>query len=71
MIRISISDVGLDAIMNLPKKAQSKVMSLIDKLKNGGASAVGVHLEQISQFGDRLLRTARVDDNYRAIVGVG
>ncbi len=71
MIRISISDVGLDAIMNLPKKAQSKVRSLIDKLKNGGASAVGVHLEQISQFGDRLLRTARVDDNYRAIVGVG
>ena len=71
MTRINISDIGIDAIVNLPKKAKNKVMALIEKLRSGGASAVGVHLEQIAQFGDRMLRTARVDDNYRAIVGVG
>ncbi len=71
MTRINISDLGFDAIVNLPKKTKNKVMALIEKLRNGAASAVGVHLEQIAQFGDRSLRTARVDDNYRAIVGVG
>ena len=33
-------------------------------------TANGMHLEPIAQFNDASMRTARIDDNYRAVIGI-
>lgn len=53
--------------MRLPKGIQQKVVDFQHKLKQDSKSAA-IHLEPIHNFIDPQLRTARVDQKYRAIV---
>lgn len=68
-MRLFLSDTFFDAVFKLPKKIQDKVVSFQKKFRENPASP-GIHLEPIEQFKNPTLRTARVDDNYRAVVGV-
>lgn len=68
-MRLFLADTCYESIFELPKKIQSKVVSFQKKFREC-TSANGMHLEQIAQFNDNSLRTARVDDNYRAVVGL-
>ncbi|MCC8114702.1 MAG: AAA family ATPase [Bacteroidales bacterium] len=68
-MRIFIHDTFQDALLDLSRDAQKKVNAFIKKLRTC-TSTNGMHLEPIDQFRDGNLRTARVDDNYRAVVGL-
>lgn len=68
-MRLFLSDTCYDSLFNLPKKIQTKVVSFQKKFREC-TSANGMHLEPITQFNDNALRTARIDDNYRAVVGL-
>lgn len=68
-MRLFLSETFFDALLKLPKKIQDKVVNFQRKFRDDRTS-VGIHLEPISQFKNSSLRTARVDDNYRVIVGV-
>ena len=68
-MRLFLSETFFDAVFKLPKKIQDKVVSFQRKFRENPTSA-GIHLEPISQFKNSTLRTARVDDNYRVVVGV-
>lgn len=68
-MRLFLSDTFLDAIFKLPKKIQDKVVAFQRKFRENNTTN-GIHFEPIAQFKDSSLRTARVDDNYRAVVGV-
>lgn len=68
-MRLFLSDTFYEAVLSLPKKIQNKVVAFQKKFRENSTSA-GMHLEPIAQFKDNALRTARVDDNYRAIIGV-
>ena len=68
-MRLFFSDTCLEAIFKLPKNIQDKVVAFQRKFREGNTSN-GIHFEPIAQFKDSSLRTARIDDNYRAVVGV-
>lgn len=68
-MRLFLSDTFYEAVLSLPKKIQSKVIAFQKKFRENNA-ANGIHLEPIAQFKDNALRSARVDDDYRAIIGV-
>ena len=68
-MRLFLSETFFDAVFKLPKKTQDKVVSFQKKFRENPALP-GIHLEPIPQFKNPTLRTARVDDNYRIIVGV-
>lgn len=68
-MRLFLSDTFFDAVFKLPKRIQDKVVNFQKKFRENNTS-VGLHLEPISQFKNNTLRTARVDDNYRMVVGV-
>jgi len=68
-MRLFLSETFFDAVFKLPKKTQEKVVSFQKKFRENPASP-GLHLEPIPLFKNSNLRTARVDDNYRAIVGL-
>ncbi len=68
-MRLFFSDTCFDAILKLPKKIQDKVVAFQRKFRENNTTN-GIHLEPIAQFRDSSLRTARIDDNYRAVVGV-
>lgn len=68
-MRLFLSDTFLDAIFKLPKKIQDKVVVFQRKFRENNTTN-GIHFEPIAQFKDSSLRTARVDDNYRAVIGV-
>lgn len=68
-MRLFLSETFFDAVFKLPKKTQDKVVSFQKKFRENPASP-GIHLEPIAQFKNPTLRTARVDDNYRVVVGV-
>ncbi len=68
-MRLFFADTCFDAIFKLPKRIQDKVVAFQRKFREDN-TANGIHLEPIAQFKDASLRTARIDDNYRAVVGV-
>ena len=68
-MRLFFSDTCFDAIFKLPKKIQDKVVAFQRKFREDNTTN-GIHFEPIAQFRDSSLRTARIDDNYRAVVGV-
>ena len=68
-MRLFLSETFFDAVFKLPKKTQDKVVSFQRKFRENPASP-GIHLEPIAQFKNPTLRTARVDDNYRVVVGI-
>jgi superfamily I DNA/RNA helicase len=59
----------MEQLFNLPKQVQKKVLDFQRKFRENPKSA-GIHLEPIGTFKDENLRTARIDDKYRAIVRV-
>lgn len=68
-MRLFLSETFFDAVFKLPKKTQDKVVSFQKKFRENPNSP-GIHLEPIAQFKNSTMRTARVDDNYRVVVGV-
>ncbi|MBD5260653.1 MAG: AAA family ATPase [Bacteroides sp.] len=68
-MRLFISDNCWDEIIDLPKKIQARVKDFQRKFKENPYSH-NINLEKITQFKDQSLRTARVTDEYRAIIGV-
>ncbi len=68
-MRLFLSDTFYEAVLQLPKAAQKKVVAFQKKFREC-TTTNGMHLEPISQFKSDNIRTARVDDNYRAVIGV-
>ena len=69
MVRLFLSDTFYEAVLALPKSAQKKVVAFQKKFRENNTTN-GLHLEPIRQFKNDAMRTARVDDNYRAVIGV-
>lgn len=59
----------MEQLFELPKTIQKKVLEFQKKFRDNSKSSA-IHLEPISSFKDPLLRTARIDDKYRAIIKV-
>ena len=68
-MRLFLSDTCYEPLFALPKKIQTKVVNFQKKFREC-TSANGMHLEPIAQFNDDSMRTARIDDNYRAVIGI-
>ena len=68
-MRLFLSDTCYEPLFALPKKIQSKVINFQRKFREC-TTANGMHLEPIAQFNDSSMRTARIDDNYRAVIGI-
>lgn len=68
-MRLFLSDTCYEPLFALPKKIQTKVVSFQKKFREC-TTANGMHLEPIAQFNDSSMRTARIDDNYRAVIGL-
>ncbi len=56
-----------DKFIDLPKGIQKKVTEFQRKFRENSKSS-GIHLEPISTFKDKSLRSARIDQTYRAII---
>ena len=68
-MRLFLSDTCYEPLFALPKKIQTKVVNFQKKFREC-TTANGMHLEPIAQFNDNSMRTARIDDNYRAVIGL-
>lgn len=68
-MRLFLSETCFEPLFALPKKIQTKVVNFQKKFREC-TTANGMHLEPIAQFNDDSMRTARIDDNYRAVVGL-
>ena len=68
-MRLFLSDTCYEPLFALPKKIQSKVINYQRKYREC-TTANGMHLEPIAQFNNASMRTARIDDNYRAVIGI-
>lgn len=68
-MRLFLGDTCWDKIFELPKRVQNKVRDFQRKFKENPYSPA-INLEKINTFVDSSLRTARVGDDYRAIIGV-
>lgn len=66
-MKLFIYDKFWDAFLKINKGTQSKVTDFISKFRNSSKSAA-INLESISTFKDQSLRTARIDQKYRAIL---
>lgn len=66
-MKLFIYDKFWDAFLRINKGTQSKVTDFISKFKENSRSA-SLNLESISTFKDQSLRTARIDQKYRAIL---
>jgi hypothetical protein len=67
-MRLFLSDSFFDKLVELPKNIQQNVRTFQRKFRENSQSS-GIHLEKIAQFKDSSLRSARVDGEYRAILG--
>ena len=68
-MKLLFYDKFFDSLINLPKGIQKKVIDFQKKFRENSKSS-GIHLEPISTFKDKTLRSARIDDTYRAIIKV-
>lgn len=59
----------MDSFIRLPKGTQKKTMEFMEKFRTNPKSSA-IHLEKISSFKDQQLRSARIDQTYRAIIHV-
>lgn len=59
----------MEQLFELPKVIQKKVLEFQKKFRENSKSEA-IHLEPISIFKDQQLRTARIDQKYRAIIRV-
>jgi hypothetical protein len=68
-MKLFLYDKCYDAILDLPKVIQKKVMDFQRKFREDSKSAA-INLESIHNFKDASLRTARIDGKYRAVIKV-
>ena len=68
-MKLFLGDKCWDKLFELPKNIQLKVRDFQKKFKENPFSPA-INLEKIAAFRDESLRTARIDDTYRAIIGV-
>ncbi len=66
-MRLIVADLFLESYSKLPKQIQKKVQDFTKKFKQD-STRLSIHLEPINTFKDQQLRTARVDQKYRAII---
>lgn len=59
----------MDSFIRLPKGTQKKTMEFMEKFRANPKSSA-IHLEKITAFKDQQLRSARIDQTYRAIIHV-
>lgn len=62
-----MSDEFLSQVSSLPLGIQKKTREMLDKLRAGQASAA-LHIEPLNGMKDERVRTARVDQQYRAVL---
>ena len=68
-MKLFLGDTCWDKLFDLPKSVQMKVREFQRKFKENPYNP-SLNFEKISSFEDSNLRTARVDLDYRAIIGV-
>lgn len=68
-MKLFLGDKCWDKLFELPKNVQLRVRDFQKKFKENPFSPA-INLEKIASFEDSSLRTARIDDTYRAIIGV-
>jgi len=68
-MRLFLYDKFFEKFIELPRTIQNKVLDFQKKFRENSRSAA-IHLEPIKSFIDQSLRTARIDDKYRAIIKV-
>lgn len=66
-MKLFIYDKFWDAFLKINKGTQSKVTDFISKFRTNAKSSA-LNLESISTFKDQTLRTARIDQKYRAVL---
>ncbi|KAA6437982.1 AAA family ATPase [Dyadobacter flavalbus] len=66
-MKLFIYDKFWDALLSLNKTTQTKVTEFISKFRANSKSAA-IHLESINTFKDQSLKTARIDQKFRAIL---
>lgn len=66
-MKLFIYEKFWDSLLKLNKGTQVKVTEFISKFRENSRSAA-IHLEPINTFKDASLRTARIDQKYRAIL---
>ncbi len=64
---VAISDGFFDAFAQLPKSIQGKVSEFVNKFRND-PTAPGINYEKIDGFLDKKICSARINDEYRAII---
>ncbi len=67
-MRLFLSDSFFDKFADLPRAIQQRVRDFQRKFRDNSTSSA-IHLEPISDFLDPTLRSARINDAYRAILG--
>ncbi len=67
-MRLFLSDSFFDKFTELPRNIQQNVRDFQKKFRQNSQSSA-IHLESITQFKDSSLKTARVNQEYRAVVG--
>ena len=68
-MKLLFYDKFFDSLINLPKGTQKKVVEFQKKFRENSKSTA-IHLEPIAATKDKSLRSARVDQTYRAIIKV-
>lgn len=68
-MKLFIHDKCLEKLFELPKATSKKVLEFQKKFRENSRSEA-IHLESIKIFKDQSLRTARIDQKYRAIIRV-
>lgn len=68
-MKFYIYEKFMDSFIRLPKGSQKKAMEFMEKFRTNPKSAA-INLEKIISFKDQQLRSARIDQTYRAIVHV-
>jgi mRNA-degrading endonuclease RelE of RelBE toxin-antitoxin system len=68
-MKLFIHDKCLEKLFELPKATSKKVLEFQKKFRENSRSEA-IHLESIKTFKDQSLRTARIDQKYRAIIRV-
>ena len=68
-MKLYLGDKCWDKLFELPKNVQLRVRDFQRKFKENPFSPA-INLEKMASFEDDSLRTARIDDTYRAIIGV-
>ena len=66
-MKLFIYDRFWNAFMKLNRQTQTKVTDFMRKFRENSKSAA-INLESIATFKDKSLRTARIDQQYRAII---